>query len=346
MTPIVYELRQVPERLRAADPARARCRRSSWPTSRSSSTGSGRSRTCGSIASALRGRRVRRRRAAVPVVRRPVHGAALMAVIDAQAVSKRFLLRHNASVELKVRFLGLLHPEQARDGRGVLGAQGRLAPHRSRRGGRPGRTQRIRQEHVSEARRRHPPADERPPARRARRADRLDDRARRRISSGTDRPRERLSQRLDPRPDARGDREDLHAQSSSTPDSSTSWTCRSRTTRRACTCGWASRLPRISIPTSCCSTRSSRSATPTSSSDASPRSSSSWRTARPSSSCRTHPRRFAPICRRVCVLEQGELVFDGDVETGLAFYEQSLAQRVAPPGEAVMSPMYPPREAD
>jgi ABC-type polysaccharide/polyol phosphate transport system ATPase subunit len=32
------------------------------------------------------------------------------AVIDAQEVSKRFLLRHNASVELKVRFLALLHP--------------------------------------------------------------------------------------------------------------------------------------------------------------------------------------------------------------------------------------------
>jgi ABC-type polysaccharide/polyol phosphate transport system ATPase subunit len=31
-------------------------------------------------------------------------------MIEAQAVSKRFLLRHNASVELKVRFLGLLHP--------------------------------------------------------------------------------------------------------------------------------------------------------------------------------------------------------------------------------------------
>jgi ABC-type polysaccharide/polyol phosphate transport system ATPase subunit len=33
-----------------------------------------------------------------------------VAVIDAHSVSKRFLLRHNASVELKVRFLGLLHP--------------------------------------------------------------------------------------------------------------------------------------------------------------------------------------------------------------------------------------------
>ena len=32
-------------------------------------------------------------------------------VIEAQAVSKKFLLRHNASVELKVRFLGLLSPK-------------------------------------------------------------------------------------------------------------------------------------------------------------------------------------------------------------------------------------------
>jgi ABC-type polysaccharide/polyol phosphate transport system ATPase subunit len=32
--------------------------------------------------------------------------------IDAQAVSKRFLLRHNSAVELKVRFLGLLHPDK------------------------------------------------------------------------------------------------------------------------------------------------------------------------------------------------------------------------------------------
>jgi ABC-type polysaccharide/polyol phosphate transport system ATPase subunit/SAM-dependent methyltransferase len=35
------------------------------------------------------------------------------------------------------------------------------------------------------------------------------------------------------------------------------------------------------------------------------------------------------ICRRVCVLEQGELSFDGDVESGLAFYEQLLARRAA-----------------
>ncbi len=35
-----------------------------------------------------------------------------MTVIEAQGLSKRFLLRHNASVELKVRFLGFLHPEK------------------------------------------------------------------------------------------------------------------------------------------------------------------------------------------------------------------------------------------
>jgi len=32
--------------------------------------------------------------------------------IEAQGLSKYFLLRHNASVELKVRFLGLLHSDR------------------------------------------------------------------------------------------------------------------------------------------------------------------------------------------------------------------------------------------
>src|SRR4051812_39310715 len=35
-----------------------------------------------------------------------------MTVIEARSVSKRFWLRHNASVELKVRFLGLLHRDK------------------------------------------------------------------------------------------------------------------------------------------------------------------------------------------------------------------------------------------
>jgi ABC-type polysaccharide/polyol phosphate transport system ATPase subunit len=33
-------------------------------------------------------------------------------VVNAESVSKRFILRHNASVELKVRFLALLHPSK------------------------------------------------------------------------------------------------------------------------------------------------------------------------------------------------------------------------------------------
>jgi ABC-type polysaccharide/polyol phosphate transport system ATPase subunit len=41
------------------------------------------------------------------------------------------------------------------------------------------------------------------------------------------------------------------------------------------------------------------------------------------------PSAIRAICRRVCVLEQGELTFDGDVEAGLAFYEQLLARRAA-----------------
>ena len=36
------------------------------------------------------------------------------------------------------------------------------------------------------------------------------------------------------------------------------------------------------------------------------------------------------ICRRVCVLESGTLAFDGDVDAGLAHYERSLANPVAP----------------
>jgi ABC-type polysaccharide/polyol phosphate transport system ATPase subunit len=36
------------------------------------------------------------------------------------------------------------------------------------------------------------------------------------------------------------------------------------------------------------------------------------------------------ICRRVCVLEHGELVFDGNVARGLAFYDQLVAGRAHP----------------
>ena len=38
------------------------------------------------------------------------------------------------------------------------------------------------------------------------------------------------------------------------------------------------------------------------------------------------PSAVRAICRRVCVLEHGQLVFDGEVEAGLLFYERSMAQ--------------------
>jgi SAM-dependent methyltransferase len=39
------------------------------------------------------------------------------------------------------------------------------------------------------------------------------------------------------------------------------------------------------------------------------------------------PSAIRAICRRVCVLEQGKLAFDGDLEPGLAFYDWLLARR-------------------
>jgi ABC-type polysaccharide/polyol phosphate transport system ATPase subunit len=39
------------------------------------------------------------------------------------------------------------------------------------------------------------------------------------------------------------------------------------------------------------------------------------------------PAAIRSVCRRVCVLEQGELVFDGNVDGGLQFYEEVLASR-------------------
>jgi ABC-type polysaccharide/polyol phosphate transport system ATPase subunit len=43
------------------------------------------------------------------------------------------------------------------------------------------------------------------------------------------------------------------------------------------------------------------------------------------------------ICRRVCVLEHGELKFDGEVDQGLALYDGLLAQR-SEPGESGPQP--------
>ena len=42
------------------------------------------------------------------------------------------------------------------------------------------------------------------------------------------------------------------------------------------------------------------------------------------------PASIRAICRRVCVLEKGQLVFDGGVGEGLDFYERQLAHPAAP----------------
>jgi ABC-type polysaccharide/polyol phosphate transport system ATPase subunit/SAM-dependent methyltransferase len=54
------------------------------------------------------------------------------------------------------------------------------------------------------------------------------------------------------------------------------------------------------------------------------------------------PAAIRAICRRVCVLEQGELAFDGDLESGLAFYEQVLAQRAEDREHAAPSVVHDP----
>jgi ABC-type polysaccharide/polyol phosphate transport system ATPase subunit/SAM-dependent methyltransferase len=48
------------------------------------------------------------------------------------------------------------------------------------------------------------------------------------------------------------------------------------------------------------------------------------------------PGAIRALCQRVCVLEQGRLTFDGSLEPGLAFYEQQIKQRAeaAAPGGA------------
>lgn len=47
------------------------------------------------------------------------------------------------------------------------------------------------------------------------------------------------------------------------------------------------------------------------------------------------PSAIRSICRRLCVLDRGELAFDGEVEEGLAFYEQLIAHLPTPPPDAV-----------
>ena len=57
------------------------------------------------------------------------------------------------------------------------------------------------------------------------------------------------------------------------------------------------------------------------------------------------PAAIRAICRRVCVLDKGELAFDGEMEAGLAFYEQLLASPVAHT-VACAPPAEPPNVVD
>ena len=144
-TPIIYELRQVPERLQLLmllSPMSsfvvglpADLLLSGWPDAdrlgHRVRARAGRLRGGGSAVSRLRG---------------SLHGAALMPVIEAQDVSKRFLLRHNAAVELKVRFLAHAPARAAPVDRAVLGAEASVARDRAaaKRSGWSGGTDRAR----------------------------------------------------------------------------------------------------------------------------------------------------------------------------------------------------------
>ena len=323
-TPIVYELRDVPERMQLlilmspVSPFVVAYQQIFFY-----GDVAGRDRVAGGDRPCFRG--VHGRRPALSGVRRPVHGAVVVAVIDAQSVSKRFLLRHNASAELKVRFLGFLHPDQREsiEEFWALKDVSLRIEHGEALGlvGRNGSGKSTLLKLIAGIHR--PTSGRLLVARHAR------------ISSmielgvgfhpGADRPRERVPQRLDSRPEQRSKSSESTTRSSSTRGSNTSSTSRSRTTRRACTCGWGSRSRRTSSPTSCCSTRSSRSATPIFSSAASPRCSGSWPRARRLFSCRMRRRRSAPSAAVSACSTRVELAFDGDVDGGLDFYERLLA---------------------
>ena len=161
---------------------------------------------------------------------------------------------------------------------------------RAGRGARAGRAQRLRQDDAAEARLRHLQADLGARSRRAAGSARCSSSARASIPDFTGRENVYLNgsiHGLSKRPHRRGDGRDRLVRRARARSS----TCRCAPTRRACTCGSGSRSPRTSRPTCCCSTRSSRSATRSSSASASARSTSSRAAAARSSSSRTTRRR-------------------------------------------------------
>ena len=249
-----------------------------------------------------------------------------MPVIEAQAVSKRFLLRHNASVELKVRFLGLLHPGKRQsieefwalkqvsldiergDAIGLVGRNG------------SGKSTLLKLD------RRHSPADGRAAAGGRRRPHLFDDRARGRFPSRTDRTRERDPERVDSWPVARRDRSDLpgrrgvlgleHFIDVPIKNYSSGMYMRLGFAIAANLDPDVLLLDEIfavgdaDFQQRCIATVNSFIAQ-----------------GKTIIFVSHAPSAIRSICRRVCVLEHGELVFDGDVDGGLQFYEELLAGR-------------------
>ena len=289
------------------------------PTTTSSTTGSGPTPQVWAIAVELRGRRARARAVADRALRRQLRGAGLSGArrSSPEQLSKRFLLRHNPAGELKVRLLGAVRSLAPAARRGVLGAALAVAARstRARRSAMIGRNGSGKSTFLKLVAGIHrPTSGDLLVADGARIGSMIE------LGTGfhpelTGQENVMLNTSIHGLTQRRGARRST-TRSWPTPASSTSWTCRSRTTRPACTCGSGSRLPPTSTPTSCCSTRSSPSATTTSRSSA-------WRTLK-SFQAQGKTILFVShssaavqaICHRACLLDRGHLLYDGPVDGG------------------------------
>ena len=219
-------------------------------------------------------------------------------------------------------------PERRQGDRG-LGAPRRLARGRARRGGRPDRPQRLRQDDAAPPR--SPGSSSRPRAasRPAAASPRCSSSAP--ASTPTSPGRENvylngsiygLKRAHDPRADGR-DRRLRRARAVHRH-------ARAHLLVAACTCGSASRSPRTSTPTSSCSTRCSPSATRSSSASASRRSSSSSSAAERSSSSRTTPPRSSASASARCCCATASVELDGSTQEAIARYHKLLADERDP----------------